>query len=258
MLNEKNKDILKCLLESILKLRIDDIDILNQERNQGNINIKRKHLDAILKTNIGLIEIEVNSSDKSYVHPRNMSYLCDVYSHDVLVGGNYNQDKMFIQINLSYGISDEKLQRIYKITDDNGNLYVKNFVIYEINMDKYKKIWYDKDKEKIEENKYIIMLDLEKEDLLKLSNKDKVVSKYMSNLEEVNKDYNFREYMSAEEDNRKIMDSLKREYKEEGIKEGIEQEKIEITKIMLKENINIETISKCTGLTKEEIEKLYL
>lgn len=252
MLNEKNKDILKCLLESILKVKIEDIEILNQERNSSNVKIKRKHLDAILKTNIGIIEIEVNSSDKSYVHPRNMSYLCDVYSHSVLVGKDYDEDKMFIQINLSYGLKDNKLQRIYKITDEDKHTYVKNFIIYEINMDMYKKIWYDKDKEKIEDNKYIIMLDLEKEDLLKLSNKDKVVSKYMADLEKVNEDYEFREYMSVEEDNRKIMNSLKKEY----IKEGLEQGKIEIAKSMLNKGIALKIISECTGLTIEEIERL--
>ncbi len=252
MLNEKNKGILKCLLESILKVKIEDIDILNQERNSSNLKVKRKHLDAILKTDIGIIEIEVKSSDKSYVHPRNMSYLCDVYSHSVLVDKNYDEDKMFIQINLSYGLKDNKLQRIYKLTDKDRHTYVKNFEIYELNMDMYKKIWYDKDKEKIEDNKYIIMLDLEKEDLLKLANKDKVVSKYMSDLEKVNEDYEFREYMSAEEDNRKIMNSLKKEYKEEVLKAG----KIEIAKSMLKDNIDIDIIARHTNLSIEEIKEL--
>ncbi len=50
----------------------------------------------------------------------------------------------------------------------------------------------------------------------------------------------------------------------EGIKKGIEQGKIEgekekaikIAKNMYKKGISIETIIECTGLTKEEIEKL--
>ena len=42
----------------------------------------------------------------------------------------------------------------------------------------------------------------------------------------------------------------------EGIEKGIEQNNLEIAKKMLKENIKVETISKITGLTKEEIAKL--
>lgn len=260
MLNEKNKDLLKILLESILKVEISDIDIRNQERNSRNIYITRKHLDAILKTNIGTIEIEVNSSDKSYAHPRNMAYLCDIYSHHTLIGQNYDDDTLFIQINLSYGLKDNSLLRCYKIMDKDNSLYVKNFKIYELNMDKYKEFWYDNDKRKIEDNKYLIMLDLEPKDLVKLSKNDRMVESFMRNLEEVNQDPEFREYMSAEEDNRKIMNSLKKEYKEEGLKEGIEQGSLERSKTialsMIKEGINIETISKCTGLSIEQINNI--
>ena len=41
-----------------------------------------------------------------------------------------------------------------------------------------------------------------------------------------------------------------------GIRHGRKEEKLEITKSMLKENIDIEIISKVTGFTKEEIEKI--
>ncbi len=223
MLNEKNKDILRILLESILKVEINEINIKNQERNSTNIHIARKHLDAILKTNIGTIEIEVNSSEKGYVHPRNMAYLCDLYSHHTLVGENYDEDTFFIQINLSYGLKDNALVRCYKVMDKDKKLYVENFEIYELNMDKYKRFWYDKDKKKIEDNKYLIMLDLEPKDLVKLSKSDRMVESFMKTIEEVNQDPEFREYMSAEEDARKIMNSLKKEYKEEGLKEGLKE-----------------------------------
>ena len=125
---------------------------------------------------------------------------------------------------------------------------------------------------KIEDNKYLIMLDLEPNDLVKLSKSDRMVESFMKTIEEVNQDPEFREYMSAEEDARKIMNSLKKEYKEEGLKEGLKEgleqgieqgieqgmkyEKIEIAKSMLKENINIEVISKCTELTIDELNDL--
>ena len=41
-----------------------------------------------------------------------------------------------------------------------------------------------------------------------------------------------------------------------GKAEGIKENTIEIAKKLLKENIDVETISKTTGLTKEDIQKL--
>lgn len=46
--------------------------------------------------------------------------------------------------------------------NEKGELYVKNFIIYEINMDYYDKIWYSKNEEEIKKNQYMIMLDLDK------------------------------------------------------------------------------------------------
>ena len=46
------------------------------------------------------------------------------------------------------------------------------------------------------------------------------------------------------------------EAKEAGIKQGIEQNKIETATNLKKLGVDIETISKATGLSKEEIEKL--
>ena len=47
-----------------------------------------------------------------------------------------------------------------------------------------------------------------------------------------------------------------KEAKEKGIEQGVEQEKIEIVKNMLKDEVDISVISKYTGLSKEEIERL--
>ena len=43
---------------------------------------------------------------------------------------------------------------------------------------------------------------------------------------------------------------------EQGIEQGLEQGIKNTAKSMLDENINIETISKCTGLSEEEIKSL--
>ena len=259
---EENKDILKKLLEEILQVEIERIEYLNLERNVDNVKVKRKHLDLYLETNIGKIQVEVNTTNSKYVKPRNMSYLCDIYSYHTLVGQEYDQDTLIIQININYGQQDEKYIREYRLRDESGKEYIKNFIIYEINMEKYMKLWYNKEEKELEKSKYIVMLNLEKEELEKLSKKDKVVIKYMKELERVNENPKFREYMSAEEDNKKIENSLKREWMEEGLAEGIKEgsykRNIEIAKSLLKNKVDIEIITSSTGLSIEELEKLKM
>ena len=93
ILNKKNKDLLKWFLEDILKVKVESIEINTIEMNSGNIHVKRKYADVILKTDVGKIEIEVNACNEDYVHPRNMAYLCNIYSNHTLVGNTNNLRK---------------------------------------------------------------------------------------------------------------------------------------------------------------------
>ena len=180
------------------------------------------------------------------------------------MGETYNENTDIIQVNLTWGLgrnNDE--MKIYKIMNEKGELYVKNFIIYEINMDYYSNVWYSKNEEEIEKKKYMIMLDLGKKELETMP-KDKIVDKYITNVVVVNNDPEFMNYMSEEEDKKKIQNSLLSEAKEEGISQGyttgindgISQEKVSIAKNMLKKNMPIEDISEITGLSIEEIKKI--
>ena len=86
-------------------------------------------------------------------------------------------------------------------------------------------------------------------------------------MEEVQKKYNnfvksklmMMEYEKKEAylyGNQIMLDEERRLGKEEGIKEGIEKEKYSLAKNMKKENIDVNIISKVTGLSMEEINKL--
>ena len=271
-LNPNNSDLLKALLEFILKIKIDELEIKKTELLSGNVNIKDKRVDAIVHTGNKKIEIEINSQNKDYLHTRSTAYICNIYQSNANVGDTYNEDTDIIQVNLTWGLgrnNDE--MKIFKIMNEKGELYVKNFIIYEINMDYYDKIWYSKNEEEIKKNQYMIMLDLDKKELKSMP-KDKIVDKYITNVTIVNDDPEFQKYMSEEEDKKKIQNSLLSEAKEEGISQGISQgytsgindgiskgenkKSIEIAKNMLKKNMPIEDISDITGLSIEEINKL--
>ena len=181
-LNPNNSDLLKALLEFILKIKIDKLEIKKTELLSGNVNIKDKRVDAIVHTGNKKIEIEINSQNKDYLHTRSTAYICNIYQSNANVGDTYNEDTDIIQVNLTWGLgrnNDE--MKIYKIMNEKGELYVKNFIIYEINMDYYDKIWYSKNEEEIKKNQYMIMLDLDKKELKNML-KDKIVDKYITNV----------------------------------------------------------------------------
>lgn len=145
---------------------------------------------------------------------------------------------------------------MYQVQDKQGNKYVKNLKIYEINMDYYLDIWYSDNETEIEKYKLIIMLVLDKEELEKLAKRDRMVRRYMESLNKLNSNPDFREYMTYEEDQRKIQNSLLAEGIEQGIEQGLKQGKTEDALNMLKENIDINIVSKYTGLSLEELEEI--
>ena len=271
MMKEENFNILKKVLETILKVSIQEIKLQPLNLNTGNIHIKGKEVDLLVITEQGKIEVEVNTYYNDYVRVRNFSYITSIYNNQVTVGEKYNEDTNIIQINLNYGVKDTEYKRVYKVRDETGKEYIKNFCIYEINMEKLKEIWYDKNELEIEKNKYLLMLDMEISDLKKLS-KDRVVKEYMEKIEKLNEDPIFINWITKEKDEQMIKNTqLYRATQEginigisqgikqgvnQGINQGMKKEKILIAKSMLQENMNLELIHKITGLSKEEIKKL--
>ena len=164
-----------------------------------------------------------------------------------------------MHVNLTWGLGvEEDVMTKYMIISENGKLFIKNFIIYEINMDYYNKL-FCKNEDEIKKNLYMIMLDLDKKELENMP-KDKIVDKYITNVTIVNDDPEFQKYMSEEEDKRKIQNSLLSEAKEtgytSGINNGISKGIKQTAKNLLSMNMTLEDISKATGLSVEEINKL--
>ena len=266
-LKKNDSEPLQALLELILEIKIDYLEIKKTELLSGNVNIKDKRVDAVVYAGNKKIDIEINSQDKHYVKPRNTAYICNMYQSHTLVGELYDEKTDIVLVNLTWGLgSKESKKTKYMIMSEDGKQYVKNFIIYEINMDYFDKLWYNKNEEEIKKNMYLIMLNLDKKELeaMPKDKRDKIVDKYITNVTIVNDNPEFQKYMSEEEDKRKIQNSLISEAKNEGISEGIKQgisqgiseEKNNVAKNLLSMNMPIEDISKATGLSIEEISKI--
>ena len=130
-------------------------------------------------------------------------------------------------------------------------------------MEKYKELLYNEDEEGIEKNKYLIMLDMDLEELKKLK-KDKVVLDYMDKIERLNQNPMFINWITKEKDEEMIKNTQLRRAKEDGISQGISQGihqgmdagKKELINTMLNNGIKIEKISKMTNIKIEEINKI--
>ena len=259
MMKKENFNILKKVLETILNIEITNIELQPLNLNTNNIYVRGKEVDLLVTTKQGKIEIEVNTYYQDYVKVRNFCLITNIYQNEIVVGEDYNEDKNIIQINLNYGVKDNKYKRIYKVRDEENKEYIRNLTIYEINMEKYKELLYNEDEEGIEKNKYLIMLDMDLEELKKLK-KDKVVLDYMEKIERLNQNPMFINWITKEKDEEMIKNTQLRRAKEDGISQGIHQGmdagKKEVAKSMLEDGMNVEKISKLTGLSIKEIQKL--
>ena len=120
-------------------------------------------------------------------------------------------------------------------------------------MGKITDYWYNLDMEKVKEYKHLIMLDLEKDDLDKISNGDDFVEAYEDKVTDLNNQETFRSFMSYEEDQELIQNTEKAMAYEE----GVEKRNIEIAKNLLSlGTLSIKDISKATGLDMNTLEKL--
>ena len=108
------------------------------------------------------------------------------------------------------------------------------------------------------------MLDLQRDELASISKDDKVVSKYMEELERINKDPKFIHFMSEEEDRRKLENTMKRrereigmeEGREEGITLGSDKKAKEIALNLYQKGVDIDIILSSTSLSREELDEI--
>jgi len=272
-LNPLNQDLLSLMIKETTHNDYSNITYSNIEKNT-NIAIRRKYLDVLLDSQEAILNIEVNGFNLDYIKPRNTSFHCDNYANYTLVNGKYTEEKVIMQINYSYGVKSDVPIKKYMIlnTDRNDPVpHVKNFIIYVVYMDYCMKFWYNRNKqgvnikqnlENIIKYKYFIMLALNLKglkELIKLTH-DERIEKFMNELKKVNSNPKFREYISEEQDKEFILNSVR----DEGIKKGIEQGKtegifernFEIAKNMLKDKLSVDTISKYTGLSINQINNI--
>lgn len=210
---EKNKDLLKWLIESCLDMKIDEIELKDKELSKNNKIIKTKVVDTIIKTNGKIFNVEINNGEsEQYIRDRNLGYLASIYSNSLNVSENYYLQPITIQINLTSKNSSIREMSKYMLKSEYGEVWSEKFIIYEFNMDKIKKSYYNKNENEKERFKPLVMLTSSNKELEILCNGDERVKRYKDRVEELNDDPEYTILMSDEEDDKKL--KATREYLE--------------------------------------------
>ncbi len=259
---KKNSDILKDLLQAILT----DIEITSVHVNQ-DVSLERQLmtdklgiLDIVATLNNGTrVNIEMQVKDYNNTVDRSVFY------ESGLLHESLNKNEDYLQIPKSIGIwilnydifNNGSFHEIARLRRDHENIVLTDkFEIHYIQLPKFKQKC-KRISNKLEEwLTFISCKNLEEISMIE----NEYVKKAEEELEYLSGDAAERRLAELREkairDEAAAIAGATRRGIEKGIEKGKKEEKFQIAKKMLKESIEIETITRITGLTKEQIENL--
>ena len=239
---------------------LNNIFLAKNELDKNNENDKGERCDYVALLSDTSLNIEVNNNSSLEVLERNMEYAHRLYSKKIKRGEENYQYTQVIQFNLNNFAfkGNDKIVDIYTVTN-NDNIGLSNKLIFvQIYVPNLRKKWYTKGiKSLSEEEKYILALVEMDLDKLNDLGGENIMDEYVKEAEEVSFEGGVGEAYDKEWALRDqgYRDGLL-QGKAEGISEGKNERNIEIAKNMLNEGIDINIITKCTGLTNEDINAL--
>ena len=265
---EETKSVTKELVGSILEEEITEIDLEQNpilEKNIKDEKIGILDIRAKLNNNTNC-NVEIQLVDQKNIEKRALYYWSKMYIESIKAGHDYSElEKGVVILIVDFEIKNLKdVDHWITEWELRGKDYtnkiltpVEKIVILEL--PKFKKY---KNKTQNQELKNWVEFIINPEK--KMQGESKEIEKARRVLEEMSQDKNER-YL-AELRQKYIMDQKAIEDAgydkgydsgyDSGTLEGKKERSIEIAKKMKEENMDISTISKITGLTKEEIEKL--
>ena len=245
---------------------VDYDDILNNiclaknELDKNNENDKGERCDYVALLSDTSLNIEVNNNSSLEVLERNMEYAHRLYSKKIRRGEENYQYTQVIQFNLNNFAfkGNDKIVDIYTVTNDDNIGLSNKLILVQIYVPNLRKKWYTKGiKSLSEEEKYILALVEMDLDKLNDLGGENIMDEYVKEAEEVSFEGGVGEAYDKEWALRDqgYRDGIS-QGKVEGISEGKNERNIEIARNMLKDNISVESISKYTDLSINEINSL--
>ena len=264
------KEFLIAILNPIINKKIEELEMLNPNLVQDYFKLRGQRLDLLVKTKNEIINVELNTNYNEEIKIRNLHYVFKLASENTERGNKYKVGHSIVQVNLNFYNSKYE-KSIYTLYDKTNKIELTDYIkIYNVGIDKYIKNYYNNDKKFTKGEEALIMLDLGKQGLEELSEKSEIVSNFKEEVIKANNDEFVVDWISREEEQKQYEEVMyekgitqgviqgKQQGIKEGISQGIEKANMENAKKMLELNMDLETISKITNLTIEQIKNLNL
>ena len=251
---EHGKRILEGILSQALKKDVKIVEFVNNELPKRVVNEHKKSVDLVALIDGVFINIEVNTNDYTEAKRiRNFNYITSFYSQKVRKKEKYDIYSKFIQVNLNYGETDRSyVFKSFYVQSDDHEKYVENFEIVEINVDNLRIACYNQEVRE-EDYRYILMVDLDKEELKSFYPDDKLKKEFEYVLMKVNNEFN---WLAPDEDDLLLRNTEKEISFRNGIEQGSDEEKINVIRNLLSVNSPIETIAIAVGLSTDETKNI--
>ena len=224
----------------------------SQELRASNKNNKIFRTDILVTVGNHIISIEMNNEYYDGLLIKNNNYVSKLSSEQLEKGEDYLKYKKIIAINIdNFHLYDgDKIVYEFMMKEiETGELEYDFYKSYHIDLKNVKDVRYNKN----EINK---MLNIFVTDDLNSLKGDKIMDEAIEALERLKLEEKYIGLYDKEKVERKIFNTRIKNATLEGKDEGIKEEKTNIARKMLESNMKVEDISKFTGLTKKEIEKL--
>ena len=256
--NESRKKYAVLIIASVLKRDYYEIyDSIEYVKNKLDKQLdieKGREVDFICKLKDEYIGIEMNNNYSKEAFERNISYAMGIYKSKEIRGSRYSFNKV-IQININNFTFENNNKEVeeYALRNEDGEYLTEKIKIINIYLPNIRKKYYNKEELNELDKVMLVLNEEDNNNLSKLYKGERVMEDYVKDAKRA----------SINDD---IVGLYDKELHEELLRntelynaeqKGIRENKIETAKNMLKESISIDIISKVTGLTKEEIEKLY-
>nr|WP_314779795.1 Rpn family recombination-promoting nuclease/putative transposase [uncultured Treponema sp.] len=267
---EENKDVLQDLLECILDIppeNIAGLELLDKEFHKDSISDKTGVLDVKLRLkNNTIIDIEIQNRWNSEFVQRTIFYWAKMYTENLKTSEVYTKLPKCITINIvGEGFNLNSLMHSeYNVVEKHINDRLSDELeIHFLNLAKVKEyqenIELDEKKKKL--YNWLKFIETDDEEVRNMLAQESPI------MAKANATINIMEMSPKEKwlyENRMKYEHDKASWKNVGYQEGIErgfangvyQKSIETARIMKHEAFDLNIISKITGLSKEEIDKL--
>ena len=260
-IDDNDHELLEGLLSTCLDSKIKIIKLLKTELSVNSNKERVKRLDLLVKSLDSMINLELNTNSNLAIKVRNLNYFSSFYSSNTSIGNDYDTKTSYIHIDLFYDMNFSKpdIDEYYLYSKISDDLYVDNFKIITINMDKIMQYWFDNDLKMIKKYDLLIMLNLEPSDLDRLEmighNKE-LIKKYKEKVCKLNEDYDFLAPVSAERDYIMLLNTEKKLELEEANKQGKLENKLQVIKNMQKAKFTKEQILTSLGIAEDEYNRI--